>query len=160
MSNVLNKTRQAGFTLVELVIVILILGILSAVALPRFINLGVDARKAKAEGIYGAVRSANQIVRAGALIRGATGATGTVSVDGATIDVVYGYPKASDPNGIVTAAGLDATNDKVTVAVVAGTPPSVTITVDGAATAANCRITYTEATAVLAPVIALSATAC
>jgi MSHA pilin protein MshA len=159
MSNTLNKSRQTGFTLVELVIVILILGILSAVALPRFINLGVDARKAKAEGIYGAVRSANQIVRAGALIRSATGATGTVAVDGANVDVVYGYPAAS-ATGIVAAAGLNASDDKVTVAVVAGTPPSVTITVDGAATPANCRITYTEATAALAPVIALSATAC
>ncbi len=159
MINELKNSRQAGFTLVELVIVILILGILSAVALPRFINLGADARKAKAEGIYGAVRSANQIVRAGALIRGATGATGTVAVDGATIDVVYGYPAAS-ATGIVAAAGLDATNDKVTVAVVAGTPPSLTITVDGAATPANCQITYTEATAAAAPVVALSSTAC
>lgn len=158
MSNPLSKTRQTGFTLVELVIVILILGILSAVALPRFVNLGVDARKAKAEGIFGAVRSATQIVRAGALIRGATGATGTVAVDGATINTVYGFPAAS-LTGIVAAAGLNSSDDKVTVAV-AGTPPVVTITVDGAATPANCSISYTEATATDAPVITNSVTAC
>ncbi len=148
MSHTLNRTRQSGFTLVELVIVILILGILSAVALPRFINLGTDARKAKAEGIFGAVRSATQIVRAGALIRGATGATGSVVVDGATIDTVWGFPAATAA-GIVAAAGLSAGDDKLTLdTTVAG---QITIQMNGATTLANCKVTYVAATSATVP---------
>jgi len=147
---------QHGFTLVELVIVILILGILSAVALPRFLNLGKDARNAKVQALAGSIRSAAQITRAAALVGQATGATGSVSLDGASVNTVYGYPAASAA-GIVSAAGIDPTSDKVALDTsVTGT---VVVMVPGGSDQTTCSVSYTEATSTTPPSIQPPATA-
>lgn len=63
MKTILNHNR--GFTLIELVMVIVILGILSAVAIPKFVDLSGNAQKAAVQGVAGALGSADAINYAG-----------------------------------------------------------------------------------------------
>lgn len=101
--------KQAGFTLIELVIVIIILGILAVTAAPKFLNLQDDAKTAAASGVLAAVQSSSQLVYSKSALEGIeAAATGSVSsADGTAIAVVYGYPKASD-DGIAKAVTIDS----------------------------------------------------
>ncbi|WP_415912836.1 Tfp pilus assembly protein FimT/FimU [Neptuniibacter sp. QD37_11] len=94
---------QGGFTIIELIVVIALLGILSAVALPRFMNLTTDARISVLEGVSGSVNEAASLVYSKALIKGVQSSstnTTDVVVEGTVIDLHWGYPRAN-----VTAAG-------------------------------------------------------
>lgn len=149
----MHKAQQ-GFTMIELVMVIVILGILAAVAMPRFYDLQTDAREAKADGIFGTVRSASAIAHSAYLVSGSA-STASVTIEAQTVNLVNGYPSAED---IDVAANISATNDNVTITEGA---TSTTIDIGGATTPANCRITYTEAaSAGAAPTIAVVKTGC
>lgn len=84
--------KNSGFTLIELVIVIVVLGILAATAVPKFINLRTDAKAKNLESIHGSMRSALQLVYSRAVLKGENIGTGTININGTSVPLYNGYP--------------------------------------------------------------------
>ncbi len=145
----MKASLERGFTLIELVVVITILGILAAFAVPRFIALDTQARIATINGLAGSVKSAASLARGLAMANNAA-ATGTVVMEGQTITLLNYYP---DSATIASAVNSDNIND---FAFTAGTATTVsTWTKRNAPTAATCEVTYLPATASAPPVVAV-----
>ena len=152
----MNMSRNRGFTLIELVVVITILGILAAFAVPKFIALDGQARVATVQGLQGSVRSAAALARGLSM---ATGNNATVTMEGTAVNLVNNYPDSS-LTGIAVAINLSPGDFTFVPGPTAATGPAKWTKV-GAATPANCVVNYTPpAAAGAAPTISVDVSAC
>lgn len=101
--NTSKMNKQKGFTLIELVVVIVILGILAVTAAPKFIDLQDDARTATLQAVKASMQSAATLVYSKALIAGEENSTGagTVRVGTADVFVRFGYPRDATAAALV-----------------------------------------------------------
>jgi MSHA pilin protein MshA len=127
--------RTQGFTLIELIVVILVLGILAAIAAPRFVDLTGKARIAALNGLRAAVSSASTLANALTVAQGNT-PNQPVTIGGVNVLMTNYYPSQAS-GGIDAAVQFDSTTYQTT-----GT---MTFQVRTAATPGSCQFVYTAA---------------
>ncbi|MFA9275652.1 MAG: prepilin-type N-terminal cleavage/methylation domain-containing protein [Candidatus Aquirickettsiella gammari] len=138
-----HSKKSGGFTLIELIVVITILGLLSAYALPRFAALQTEARIAKMNGALASLKSGAALARSIQLTQQLAPNT-SITMEGSVVAMVNGYP-TTDLTSIPVAAGL-ATPDFVLT-----TTSATVFTVSADANHPNCAVTYTVPAAAGSP---------
>ncbi|HET6655818.1 MAG TPA: type II secretion system protein [Gammaproteobacteria bacterium] len=130
-------SKQEGFTLIELVTVIIILGILAAFAVPRFINLTGEARAAAIGGLGGSVRAASALAHAAYIVDGTQ--PSTISMDGQDVVLVNGYPAATSVGIAAALQGSDSFD------MTGSSPITFSLKDETAAQYADCNVQYGDA---------------
>ena len=148
-TRIAGRSGQQGFTLIELIVVIVVLGILVATAVPKYLSVTKDARIAALNGLVAGINGSVNITDAKAKLSGLSGNTGTVTDGVNTINVSLGQtPGKYFPVGTTAGIGLAVDSGGFSISYVAGPPGVATFVLQqGGTSISNCQVTYTGPTA-------------
>ena len=154
------RLLKHGFTLIELIVVTVLLGVLGAVAAPRFIDLSSDARVSSLEALEGSMRSASRLVNLKATIEDKLDCATdpTVEMHGATISLRCGFP-CPHPSGITNAVITEAPFNWVG-GNCGGQLGFIEVQISDAPDPNNCKIRYTSARETQEPGYTITSSGC